>query len=247
MGDRFAITLGAFFPSLDTKVRVDASDGTPGTIIDFEQNLGMSDTETLPSLTVDWRFAKRHRLSLGYFSLARSGSAVTVTEIRFGDTVFTVDLPISSFFDVDVTHASYSYSLLFDEKKELAIQAGLSVQDFKFGILGTGGQGIIEADSGITAPLPAIGITGGYAFTDKLYLRGGVGVFSFEFTVSDEDELRGEITTAMLGLYHKTFEHMQLGLAYYFFDVNADFGNAAGFNSIKYSYNGPALSVSASF
>lgn len=247
MGDRFTITAAAFFPSLDTKVRVDATDGTTGTNIDFEQNLGLQDTETLPTVVFDWRFAKKHRLGLGYFSLKRSGSAVTVTQIRFDDTVFDIDLPVSSFFDVDVTFISYSYSLLFDEKKELAVSAGLSVQDFAFGIQGNTGQGIIEGDSGLTAPLPAIGISAGYVFTDRLFFRAHLGVFSVDLALSDEKELRGEVVNAMLGLHHQTFESIQFGIAYSYFNVNADFGNAAGFNSIDYEYYGPSLSVSANF
>lgn len=247
MGERFSISLSAFLPSLDTRVRVDASDGTRGTTIDFEQNLGMSETELLPSVRFDWRFAKKHRLSLGHFSLQRSGSAVTTSEIRFGDKVFNVDLPISSFFDVDVTHGSYSYSLLFDEKKELALSAGLSVQNFKFGIRGNSGQGIIEGDSGLTAPLPAFGITGGYAFTDRLFLRAGLGLFSFEFALSDEDAISGEITNAMLGLNHQTFENVQFGVSYLYFDVSARFENIGRFNSIKYNYHGPSLSFAVTF
>jgi len=247
MGERFSISVSAFRPSLDTKVRVDASDGEPGTVIDFEQNLGMSETELLPSILFDWRFAKKHRLSLGHFVLNRSGSAVTTTEIHFGDEVFSIDLPISSFLDVNVTHASYSYSLLFDEKKELAISAGLSVQDFKFGIQGNEGQGLIEAESGITAPLPAFGITGGYAFTDKLFLRAGAGLFSFEFALSNEDELSGEIKNAMLALHHQTFENVQFAISYLFFDIDASFGTATGFNSIDYSYHGPSLGVAVTF
>ena len=247
MGARFSITVAAYFPSLDTKVRVNASDGTTGTAIDFEQNLGMQDTETLPTVGFGWRFAKKHRLDLGYFSLKRSGSAVTTTQIRFGDTVFDIDLPVSSFFDVDATYILYSYSLLFDEKKELAVSAGLSVQDFKFGIQGNPGQGIIEGESGLTAPLPAIGISGGYMFTDRLFLRANLGVFSFDIALSDEIELRGEIVNAMLGLYHQTFENVRFGISYDYFKVNADFGNATGFNSIDYNYYGPALIVTANF
>ncbi len=36
----------------------------------------------------------------------------------------------------------------------------------KFGLIGTGGLGLIEEESGLTAPLPAFGISGGYAFTE---------------------------------------------------------------------------------
>jgi len=161
MGDRFTISAQAFFPKIDTIVRLDASDGTPGTTIDFEQNLNMSDSETLPALGFVWRFAKKHQLIANIFDLSRSGSAISTSEIRFGDEVFQVDLPIASFFDVQVISVGYAYSFIFDEKKELALSAGLSFQDYKFGLLGTLNLGLIEEESGLTAPLPAFGLTGG--------------------------------------------------------------------------------------
>ncbi len=80
LADRFTIGVDASFPNLDTRVRIDASDSSPGTTIDFEQNLGMSDTETLPALSASWRFAKKHQLSLDIFNLDRSGSAITATK-----------------------------------------------------------------------------------------------------------------------------------------------------------------------
>jgi len=243
MADRFTISGEAFFPKIDTKVRLDASDGTPGTTIDFEQNLNMSDSETLPALGFAWRFAKKHQLVAGIFDLSRSGSAISTTEIRFGDEVFQIDLPIASFFDVRVTSVGYSYSFIFDEKKELALSAGLSVQDIKFGLVGTGGLGLIEQESGLTAPLPAFGLTGGYAFTDKWIFRGGVGVFGFSLSISDEDELSGEIINAKAAIQHNTFENFHFGLAYSYFDVNAEFRSSSRLNSVEYQYHGPTLSV----
>lgn len=62
--DHFTIELNAMFPSLDTRVSVEASDLSLGTTSIFEQNLGMSDTETLPAPGLSWRFAKRHKLRL---------------------------------------------------------------------------------------------------------------------------------------------------------------------------------------
>ena len=92
LSDRFLARVDLFFPNLDTKIRVDASDGSIGTTIDFEQNLGMSDTETLGGIGFGWRFAKKHRLRLDHFNLDRSGSAITITEIRFGEDVDRAEL-----------------------------------------------------------------------------------------------------------------------------------------------------------
>jgi hypothetical protein len=242
LGDPFTISLEAFFPNIDTTVRLDASDGSFGTTIDFEQNLGMSDTETLPALGFTWRFAKKHRLVFDYFDLSRSGSAITTSEIRFGDNVFQIDLPISSYFDSQVTSVGYSYSLIFDEKKELALSAGLSIQDIQFGLIGTGNIGIVEQVSGLTAPLPAFGLTGGYAFTEKWIGRAGLGLFAFSLSLSDTGDLSGEIVNAMIAIQHNTFENVHFGLKYSYFDVSVEFEDSQLINSINYEYHGPMLS-----
>ena len=241
MGDRFTVTANAFFPTLDTRIRLDASDGSKGTAIDFEQNLGMPDTETLPRLGFSWRFAKKHRLLFDVFELNRSGSAITTSEIRVGDEVFQANLPVSSFLDMRVTSIGYGYSILFDEKKELALSVGLSVQDIKFGLVGTGNIGIIEQNAGLTAPLHAFGIKGGYAFTDKWILRGGLGVFAFSVAISDEEELSGEIINALVALQHNTFENVHFSFGYSYFDVDIEFETDRRLTEIAYEYHGPML------
>jgi hypothetical protein len=247
LADRFTIALYAFNPYLDTKVRIDASDDSPGTTIDFEQNLGLSDTETLPGIGLRWRFAKKHQLGLGYFRLDRSGSSITATDIRIGDEVFSVNLPISFFFDMGISSLTYSYSLLFDERKELALSVGLSIQDLKFGLIGNGALGIIDVESGITAPLPTFGLNGGYAFTDKWLGKAGIGFFSFDLSLEDEDELSGEVLNGYVTIQHNTFEHVHFGLSYNFFDVRVDWRENGLINSVGYKYHGPVLTVTAAF
>ena len=247
LADRFTITLGAFFPNLDTRVRLDATDQSPGTTIDFEQNLGMSDTETLPGLGLGWRFAKKHKLELETFKLDRSGSTITTSEIRFGDEIFTIDLPVSSFFDMDITSFSYSYSLIFDERKEIAFGVGLSVQDLSFGLIGNTDPGLIEVDSGITAPLPTFRLNGGYAFTDKLVGKVGFGFLSFDLALTGENELSGEIFNGYASIQHNTFEHVHFGLSYNYFDIRINWQQDRLLTSVGYEYQGPMLFVTAAF
>jgi hypothetical protein len=246
LADRFTIELEAFFPTLDTKVRLDASDGGLGTTIDFEQNLGMSSTETLPAGAFTWRFAKKHKISLEAFALNRSGSSITTTEIRFGDEVFEIALPISSYFDTQVTSLGYSYSLLFDEKKELTLSAGLSVQDIQFGLSGNGGE-LLEIGTGLTAPLPSFGISGGYAITDKWVTRAGIGYFAFDLSISDSENLSGEIVHVNASIEHHTFENVRFVLSYAYFDVGVDFTDLGRLGAVSYKYHGPTLGVAAAF
>lgn len=247
LADHFTITLDAFNPNLDTRVRIDASDESPGTTIDFEQNLGLSDTETLPGFGLGWRFAKKHQLGLEYFKLDRSGSSISATNIRIGDEVFDVDLPISFFFDMEVSSFTYRYSLLFDERKELVLSVGLSIQDLSFGLIGNAGLGIIEVESGITAPLPTFGLNGGYAFTDKWIGKAGIGLFSFNLSLEGEDELSGEVLNGYATIQHNTFKNVYFGLSYNYFDVRVDWKESGLITSVGYKYQGPMLTVTAAF
>ncbi len=247
MGQRFRISLGAYVPSLDTQVRVDRSNGLVGTTINFEQNLGMRDTAILPTFNFGWRFARRHNLGASYFELNRSGSEVTQTEIRIGDKVFNVDLPVSSFFDIKVLSTSYSYSVLFDAKKELALSVGLSIQDLTFGMQGNQGGVLVEDKSDLTAPLPTFGISGGYAFTDKWIFRGTVGIFAVELDWDDQDNLNGSILDINLVLFYQPFKHYRFGLAYTNFDVDLDWTKRGKFTQINYDYKGPMFLFGATF
>jgi len=248
MGQRFQFALGAYVPQLDTQLRVDRADGLAGTKLSFEQNLGMRDTAILPTFSFAWRFARKHKFGVSYFELNRSGSEVTQTEIRIGDKVFNVDLPVSSFFDVEVRSASYHYSVLFDAKKELALSVGLSVQRMTFGTQGNlGGGQFIEERSELTAPLPTFGISGGYAFTDKWIFRGAIGVFAISLDWEDADNFGGTIIDFNATLFYVPFKHYRFGIAYTHFDVDVDWTKRGKNTAINYDYKGPTFLFAATF
>jgi hypothetical protein len=247
MGSRFEIGVGAFVPNLDTRTQVDSSNGITGTRIDFEQNLGMSDQEALPTFLVEWRFARRHQIGLGHFELNRNGSEITETTIRIGDTVFSADLPVSSIFDVKTFGLSYQYSLIFDPKKELSIGIGLAVQDIRLGIKGNEDGSELEEESDLTAPLPTIALAGGYAFTDKLTFRANVGYLAVEVDLGQQDNLDGTTFEASAFLHHQTFENVRFGLGYSVFDLDMSWTDKGKYTAVQYNYHGPHLIVTATF
>ncbi len=247
LGHRFGIGAGAFFANLDTKVRIDSSNGITGTRLDFEQNLGMSDFEPLPTLQAEWRFARRHQLDLSYFQLRRTGREITETTIRIGDTVFNVDLPVSSIFDVDTLNLSYQYSLVFDPKKELAIGLGVSLQDMRIGFEGDQGGTVIQEESDLLAPLPTINLSGSYAFTDKWTLKAGVGVFAVAMELGDDDDVDGKIFVASAVVYHQTFDNVRFGFGYSLFDLDVSWTYKGKFTAVQYIYHGPHLVIGATF
>lgn len=60
----------------------------------------------------------------------------------------------ANLIDMTITGIDYSYSLVLDERKELALGIGLSIQDISFGLIGNLDAGIVEVGSDITTRVP---------------------------------------------------------------------------------------------
>jgi len=243
LGNRFVLGAGPFWARLDTQVRLDSSDGRTGTVIDFESTLGMDENDRLPMMLGYYRVAKNHRLAFGYFRLNRNGAAVSDAPIRFGDEIFPANLPLSSFFDVDVYSLSYAYSLIHDEKKELAFNIGLQFQDIETGISGNLGPSILSEDADVVAPLPTFGGSFDYAFNEKWVFTSLLGVFAIELDLGDDSEFVGEIVQLNVGVAYKAFKNVGFGLQYNYFRVDVDVNDPDWMGFLKYEYRGPVLAV----
>ncbi len=247
LGDRFVLGAGLFGPRLDTKVRLDSSTGIIGTQIDFESTLGMDDNDLLPLVLGYYRVAKKHRISFQYFRLDRHGNSVSDVPIRFGDVIFPANLPLSSFFNVDVYSLGYSYSLIHDEKKELAFNFGLQFQDIEMGITGSLGPGLIAEEADVVAPLPTFGGSFDYAISDKWIFTSLVGVFALEIDFGDDSKFSGEILQINTGVAYKAFKNVAFALQYNYFRVDVDVDDPDWLGSLEYEYRGPVLAISVYF
>ncbi len=248
MGQRVGIDIGGFFANLETNIQLDSANGLLGAGISFEQDLGLSDTVSRPMAAAYWRFFKKHRLDFSYFKLDRSGQGSSTVNIRFGEHIFQADLPIQAFFDVEITNLGYSYSILFDEKKELSLGLALSFQDLSVGLQGTvGGQplGVSESES-VLAPLPTFTGEFSYAFTPKWILDTSVGYFTIELD-SGGDELAGDILSLNAGIRWQLLKHFHLGLLYQYFSVDVKTKNEARLWTVDYQYDGPVFFLGTSF
>ena len=220
LGSRFALGVGLFKPKLDTKVRLDSSSGRVGTLVDFESTLGMDDDDRLPLLMGYYRVAKNHRITFEYFRLDRNGTAVSDAPIRFGEVVFPANLPLSSYFNVDVYSFAYAYSIIHDRRKELAFNVGLQFQDLETGISGNVGPGLLAEDADAVAPLPTFGGSFDYAFNEQWIFTSMIGVFAIEIDLGDDSDFSGEIVQINAGVTWKAFENVGFALQYNYFNVD---------------------------
>ncbi|MDJ0928687.1 MAG: hypothetical protein QNJ73_13705 [Gammaproteobacteria bacterium] len=239
-GKRFNIAGGAFWPQLDTKVRLDASDGTLGTEIDFESNLGMENNKALAIVLARWRISRRNAIDFAYFDLNRSGLGVSNTIIRFGDATFPANLPLNSFFDSEIYSAAWSYSFIHNPSTEIAFQIGLNLQDIAVGIQGP--TGIISEDADFAAPLPTFGLSGRHFFNDKFGIVGRAGIFAIEIDLSS-GSFEGEVVNLALGLEWDAFKHVGFSFGLEYFHVDVDVEDTDWSGSLRYDWWGPVAAV----
>jgi len=247
LGNRFSLGVGLFGPRLDTRIRLDSSTGVLGTMIDFESTLGMDDDDRLPLVMGYYRFAKRHRMTFEYFRLDRNGNAVSDAPIRFGDVIFPANLPLSSYFNVDVYSLAYSYSIIHDRQKELAFSFGLQFQDLETGIAGNVGPGLLAEDTDAVAPLPTFGGSFDYAINDEWIFTSMLGVFAIEIDLGDDSDFSGEIVQVNAGILWRAFENVGFALQYNYFNVDVGINDPDWMGLLKYQYRGPVLAVSGFF
>lgn len=222
--DRFKIAVGAFFvTSAQTTVALAASAGpvSAGTRIDFDQDLELSDSETVPRIDGYYRFSKRHGVDFTWFDIERAGTAVTPFDIEFGDIFIPEGTPVNSFFDEELYKVSYGFSFYNVPKAELGILAGLHITSIDVGISGT----TQREEAGTTLPLPVVGALFRYQISNRWRFHGKSEIFALEF-----DKFKGSLTDLRLGVEHQTFKNAGFGFGFNRIatDLEADDGEFRG-------------------
>ncbi len=250
-GWRYELALGSFYANVDTRVRLDATD-LPGTEFSFENDLGLDENDSSFIGSFSTRFGRRSSLHLTGFSLNRGGTSESRISITLPDPddpddtiVIDEDLVVTSFFNVDTLRLSYRYSFINNPKAEFGIEVGLHVTAIELGLSTPNQPQIPTTAEDVTAPLPTLGVQGGYRFAENWYAMGNLGYFALEI-----DDIDGSITAMTAGVVWQPFKNVGFGLSYQYFDVEVkattdSFGGVGG--EFRWRYAGPAAYLAVRF
>ena len=238
----FSMRLGGFYSSADTTLRIDASNGAIGTSISLEDDLGFSKEETLPVIDAIWRINPRHRVELGYVSLARDSQKTITGEIRFGDSVFPVNANVGAAFDSDVWRLTYGWSFYREGGNEISLLLGLHTTSFKAKLESSSANRTIVEVADRTIPLPTIGLSGTWAIDPQWRLSATAQIFALNY-----GDYEGSLFNGSLSGEYRINRNWALGLGYtvYDYDLDVTSGNARG--SFDYKFSGPMLYVTGGF
>lgn len=241
---RFKVTAGIFVPVNGTKIKVGRNDDSFGTEINFEDNLGFKKTTTTFLSNFQWRASRRSRFDLGYFYLNRNTTHQLQKDIEFGDHTYPVNAIIDSNFKINMYLFSYGYAFFLKPKYELGLMIGTHTLDTDIGINFTGetGQASYNDEFNFTAPLPDIGIWGGYAFADKFVLNGNVNYLSIKI-----NDFKGEIVSYNISVMYQVLTDLDIALGYSGMNFTVDVVKNRLDGYLKWGYNGPSLTASYAF
>ena len=180
--DRFQLGVSGAGVFLNSTIRVDGSNGSPGTDINAEDLLGLGKSQFRPRFALRLRPGRRHEFEFNYMQVRREAVVGIVTPITFGDSTFTAGAIVASALKTDQASMTYRFAIMAKDRS----QAGLSL-----------GVGAIFLDAGLfalafidtntvtyfqerkfTGPTASVGLFGRTELGKNFYLEGeGRGLY----------------------------------------------------------------------
>jgi hypothetical protein len=241
--ERFKISAGFFYVVNNTNIQVSIT-GTPGTDIDLEKDFGFNKKVGTFLANAEWRITRRSRLAFGYYNIDRSSTHTLTKDIIFEGNTYHANALINSFFNTSIFQFSYSYAIISKPKFEAGLLIGSHVVGANAGIslAGTNAGVSMNNDYGFTAPLPDLGIWGGYAITKRFAINMDVDYFTL--TTS---KFSGRVLATNFTFMYKLIDKLDVSLGYTGLNFKLDVVKENVDGRFKWGYNGPALAVIYSF
>ncbi|MFQ5995255.1 MAG: hypothetical protein ACE5K1_09170 [Acidiferrobacterales bacterium] len=235
--DRWNIDVGAFLSQQSTNIRLDATDGSFGTQINFEDNLGLDSRQTDPRIDVLWRYKKRSSLSLSYFKLDRDAVAPLTVTLRFGDIVLdpVVSPAVRTVYNIEVISAQWGYSFFRTPKWDARFTIGIYAMDIFAAIQDPAAAQTDQGD--VLAPLPVFGMGFDRKLTGKWHLQGKFNYFQIEA----ENEYKGSLVDFLVAATHHTFKNVGFGVGFNSTQLDIDSTDKDFSGALDIKYRGPFL------
>ena len=169
--DKFQVNLSLTGIILNSKVRVDPSQGT-GTEIDAEDDLGLAKLKLQPRGALRWRPGRRHELEFGYQFARRTAETTLQRTIDFGDSTYVVGTDVHSRFNTDQAFLTYRFAFRARERNQIGAGVGLGalLVDTELEALDNGEVDFTEAKK-VTAPVGSLGLFGRFLSGDRWYFE----------------------------------------------------------------------------
>lgn len=213
--DHVRLTAGLLSATADTELRLDADDGTTGTLVSGEDDLGLADRGEFADIEAEVRIRERHFVRFNYFRLDRAATTTITRQIQFGNDTFEPGDEVETTLDLREFTATYAYRFVRKPRFELYGSFGLHLTEF----VAEGrvrARGLREEEHEV-APLPALGLGAEVAFTNRIFMSAFV-----DYLQANVDDFEGEILDARITALYRFTRNLSAGLGYFLLERKVD-------------------------
>ncbi|MDN3920260.1 hypothetical protein [Roseateles violae] len=251
LDNSWVFNLGAFVVGSDLSAGLNGSSRNNPTI-DFDKNYGRADDATRIRGDVLWRITPVHHLRFMYFNNDTTRSRVLDNDVQWGDYTFKAGSRSDLQYKFEVSELAYEWGFLKTPTYELAASFGLHYSKTTLQLSGTatvtdanGQTGTASAASkasSLPAPLPVIGLRGGWLLAPNWYLDGQAQFFKVNI-----DGYDGRWSDLRLGATWMFAKNFGVGLGYNRFGTRVDVDRNNFGGTLKASYSGLQAYLTGTF
>jgi hypothetical protein len=238
--DRFALRGTFYSASVDTRVRLDASNALRGTPVLAEEDLGLDDRIDQGRLELMFRIRERHRLRADYFKIARFGEIDIARQINFGDQVFVPPELVVTNLDYRQLGFTYTYSPLKYRRFELGVGFGLNLVEAS--ARGEARVRRVREEAAGVAPFPTIALEATWRISSRWSISGRGQYFSASL-----DEFDGSVADYHADVQYRWRRNLTVGLGYTNIRIGLDVADDEFPGEFNLDTAGPELFFRVSF
>jgi hypothetical protein len=254
LADDWVINAGAFVlaTNFDASLNGTASAGGASQDVNFGQDFGTNADATRVRADILWRFLPRHHLRFMYFDNDVKRTRTIDKDITWGDYTFLANGSVSAENKFTVYELAYEYAFMRDPNYEVVGSFGVHYEDFTIKLAGTATvtlpDGTVQTgsyqskSSSLPAPLPVVGLRGGWAVTSNLHLDAQAQFFKFKV-----DAVDGHWWDLRAGATWMFTPHFGVGAGWDKFSTNVDVTKKAFNGSVNANYSGLVAYLTGSF
>jgi hypothetical protein len=215
--ETFRITIGGLIGSTSPSLSLNGT-AVDGTRIDFSRDGG----ESVNSFTAsgEWRFARKHRVSLLWYATSRSETYTLANDVVIGDTTIPAGASLTPELSNDFFFVNYRYSFVKNDKVEIAALLGLYGSNWTFDITAENFPGnptrTFSQDASTTLPLPVVGASLDWYITPRW-----TATTSLSGMAAKIGDIDGSTWVFTVSTDYMVWRNFGIGLAYMHADIDA--------------------------
>ena len=221
---KFEFTVGAMISDLSSSVEVTTGSGVGG-VVDLERALGMEESLTQVRAGMSWEISPGHRLWLDYVNLSRTARRTLSAEIEFDGVTYPVGTSVATDFDLELINLVYGYSVIRDERVDLALTFGIHALETKIELQG---ESVGTESESFILPIPLPGMRMNILLAKDFYFKQ-----TLEFLWLRFDNFEGLMADVQVGFEWAAFKHLAFGIAYSHLQIALEMEDA-NFPSVEF-------------